>query len=163
VEKARATEDGDFVIRVAKAVMAVPGLCTVIVALYKLLDRYGLAPSVLVRGLPFYSGMFITNNASIGLNHVMHHIYNFGNVGLFIAMGNILKEAALDGEGNVRMKRWLPLGLTADERICSGAHYSAFFSDVTKFMGNPELLEIPPETVLFDEKVEYHVPKVGQA
>lgn len=163
VEEGRATEDGDFVIRLASAVLKVPGLATVIVALYKLLDRYGLIPGALVRELPFYSGMFITNNASIGLNHVMHHIYNFGNVGLFIAMGNIMKEAVTEADGSVRMKRWLPLGLTADERICSGAHYAAFFADVTRLMDHPELLETPPEEVRFDENVEYHVPKVSKA
>ena len=161
VEKARATEDGDFVIRLANAVLSIPGLATLIVGAVRLLDRYGIAPGVLMRELPFYSGMFITNNASIGLNHVLHHIYNFGNVSLFIGMGNILKEAAVDSEGKVRMKRWLPLGLTADERVCSGAHYAAFFAEVTKCMANPELLEVPPEKVVYDENVEYHVPKIN--
>lgn len=161
VEKARATEDGDFVIRLANAVLSIPGLATLIVGVVRLLDRYGIAPGVLMRELPFYSGMFITNNASIGLNHVLHHIYNFGNVSLFIGMGNILKEATVDSEGKVRMKRWLPLGLTADERVCSGAHYAAFFAEVTKCMANPELLEVPPEKVVYDENVEYHVPKIN--
>ena len=163
VEKARATEDGDFVIRLASFVLSVPGLATLIVALVRLLDRYGIAPGILMRELPFYSGMFITNNASIGLNHVWHHIYNFGNVSMFIGMGNILKEATTDSEGKVRMKRWLPLGLTADERVCSGAHYAAFFAAVTKYFNNPELLEVPPEEVFYDEKTEYHVPKIKKA
>ena len=66
----------------------------------------------------------------------------------------------VDSEGNSRMKRWLPLGLTADERVCSGAHYAKFFADAIKNFGNPELLEQPPEQVFFDEGVEYHVPKV---
>ena len=104
--------------------------------------------------------MFITNNASIGLSHPLHHIYNFGDVSLFIGMGTVVKEAMVDSEGNSRMKRWLPLGLTADERVCSGAHYAKFFADAIKNFGNPELLEQPPEQVFFDEGVEYHVPKV---
>ena len=79
---------------------------------------------------------------------------------MFIGMGNILKEATTDSEGKVRMKRWLPLGLTADERGCSGAHYAAFFAAVTKYFNNPELLEVPPEEVFYDEKTEYHVPKI---
>ena len=163
VEKARATEDGDFVIKLASAVLSIPGLATLIVAIVRLLDRYGIAPGVLMRELPFYSGMFITNNASIGLHHVWHHIYNFGNVGLFIGMGSILKTATTDSDGKTRMKRWLPLGLTADERICSGAHYAAFFADVTKYMANPELLEVPPEKVYYDPGMEYHVPKIRKA
>jgi hypothetical protein len=163
VEKARATEEGDFVIRLAKAVLKIPGLTTVIVALVKLLDRYGLAPKALLGDLPFYSGLFVSNNASIGLHHVWHHIYNFGNVSLFMILGTVVKEAVADAEGKTRMRRMLPLGITADERICSGAHYAAFFADVMHFLAEPEVLEVPPENVKFDPGMEYHVEKVKKA
>jgi len=162
VEKSRATEDGDFVIKLARIVLAIPGLTTVIVGAYRLLDRYGLAPKAILKQLPFYSGMFITNNGSIGLGHPWHHLYNFGNVGLFIGMGSVKKEAFVEPDGRTRMRRRLPLGLTADERICSGAHYAAFFSDVMRLYDHPEELETPPETVRFDQGLEYHVPKVGK-
>ena len=160
VEQSRATEDGDFVIKLASALLAVPGLATLVTGTVKLLDRYGIAPKVLIRELPFYSGMFITNNGSIGLHHPFHHIYNFGDVSLFIGMGSILKEATVE-DGKARMKRWLPLGMTADERVCSGAHYAAFFFDVMRLLENPEELETPPETVRFEQGVEYHVEKVN--
>jgi len=160
VEASRATEDGDFVIRLASILLKIPGVATAIVGLAKLLDRYGLLPGFLLRELPFYSGMFITNNGSIGLPAPMHHIYNFGDVSLFIGMGGVQKKAFTDTEGKSRMRRWMPLGLTADERVCSGAHYGAFFADVMRFMDNPELLENPPEQVFFDEGLEYHVPKI---
>ena len=162
VEKSRATEDGDFVIKLARGVLAIPGLATLVVGLVKLLDRYGIAPSVLMKELPFYSGMYITNNGSIGLHHPFHHIYNFGDVSLFIGMGTILKEATVDSEGKARLKRWLPLGMTADERVCSGAHYAAFFFDVMRLLDNPEELETPPERVRFEQGVEYHVPKISR-
>ena len=162
VEKSRATQDGDFVIRLAKGVLAIPGLATVIVALAKLLDRYGLLPKFICRELPFYTGLFITNNGSIALPAPLHHIYNFGNVSLFMGMGGVQKEAFVEADGKTRMRRWMPLGITADERVCSGAHYAAFFGDVMRFIANPEELEVPPapEDVKFDEKLEYHVPKV---
>ena len=164
-EKIRNTPDDAFVTKLASFLLKIPGLATLVVNAYRLLDRYGLAPGFLIRELPFYSGLFITNNASIGLNHVLHHIYNFGNVSMFIGMGNIMKEAAADSEGKARMKRWLPLGMTADERMCSGAHYAAFFASMVKYMDNPGLLEEPPESVKFDlnGKLEYHVPKIQNA
>ena len=163
VEKARATEDGDFVIRLAKAVLAVPGLTTAIVGIVRFLDRYGIAPKALLTELPFYSGLFVSNNASIGLHNVWHHIYNFGNVSLFMVVGTVLKEAFTDTEGKTRMRRWLPLGITADERICSGAHYAAFFADVMHSLAHPETLEVPPESVKYDPGVEYHVEKIRKA
>ena len=163
VEKARATQDGDFVIKLAKVLLKIPGLATCFVGIGKLLDRYGLAPGALIRGLPFYSGLFITNNASIGLHHVWHHIYNFGNVCQFMGLGNIEKVAFTDAEGKTRMRRWLPIGITADERVCSGAHYARFFNNFMHIMDHPEELEVPPESVKFDKGVEYHVPKIKKA
>ena len=58
------------------------------------------------------------------------------------------------------MKRFLPIGITADERVCSGAHYAEFFLMMKHLMDHPEELETPPESVRFDPKCEYHVPKV---
>ncbi|MBE5788794.1 MAG: 2-oxo acid dehydrogenase subunit E2 [Clostridiales bacterium] len=161
VEKSRAAETGGFAIKLAKGLLAVPGLATLIVGLVKLLDRYGIAPAALIRELPLYSGLYITNNGSIGLHHPLHHIYNFGNVSLFFGMGSIQKEAVAEADGKARMRRVLPIGITADERVCSGAHYAAFFFDIIHYMDHPEELETPPESVRFDEGVEYHVPKVG--
>ena len=154
--------EGAFVDKLAGFVLAIPGLASLVVGLVRLLDRYGLAPGAFIKELPFYSGMFITNNASIGLHHVWHHIYNFGTVSAFFGMGSVLKEAAVEPEGRVRMKRWLPIGVTVDERISSGAHYAAFFADVVRCMNHPETLETPPESVRYDRNAEYHVPKISQ-
>ena len=159
VEKTRNAEVDGSMIKLAKTLLAIPGLATLVVGIVKLLDRYGIAPAALIRELPLYSGLYVTNNGSIGLHHPLHHIYNFGNVSLFFGMGSILKEAVVEG-GKARMRRVLPVGITADERVCSGAHYAAFFFDVIHYMDHPEEPETPPEEVRFDPGVEYHVPKV---
>ena len=155
----RETQDG-FIDRLLAFVFAVPGLATVIVALVRLLDRYGLAPAVLMEELPFYVGMYITNTASIGLHDVNHHLYNWGNVGLFFGMG-VTEKVSVVENGETRMKRYLPIGITADERVCSGAHYARFFTDMKRYLEHPELLETPPESVRFDDGCEYHEPKPG--
>ena len=163
--KAVAANRGDqpknFLDKLAGFVLGVPGLPTLIVAMVRLLDRYGICPSVLIDELPFFCGMFITNNASIGLHHVNHHIYNFGNVSLFFGMGLVERLAVVE-DGQARMKRFLPIGITADERVCSGAMYAAFFADMERYLDHPELLELPPEQVRYDPRVEYHVPKAGK-
>ena len=147
-----------FVDKLLGFLFAVPGLATVVVALVRLLDRYGLAPAVLMDELPFYVGMYITNTASIGLHDVNHHLYNWGNVGLFLGMGT--PERITEAEdGQTRVVRYLPIGITADERVCSGAHYARFFGDMRHYLDHPELLETPPEKVRFDQDMEYHEPK----
>ena len=164
-ETIRTEEEDAFVTKLAGTLLKIPGLATVFTKIGILLDRYGLVPAALIKELPFFSGLFITNNASIGLHHVWHHIYNFGNVGMFIGMGSVMKEATVDSEGKARMRRWLPLGMTADERMCSGAHFAEFFALMVKYMDNPQLLETPPERIWFDfdGRLEYHVPKVPRA
>ncbi len=149
---------GNFVDKLLGVVFAVPGLATLVVSAVRLLDRYGLAPAVLMDELPFYVGMYITNTASIKLHDVNHHLYNWGNVGLFFGMG-LEERVAVVEKGEARMKRYLPLGITADERVCSGAHYARFFNDMRRLLEHPELLEQPPEEVRFDEGYEYHEPK----
>ena len=153
---------GGFIDKLLKFLFAVPGLATVVVGLVRLLDRYGIAPSVLMEELPFYVGMYITNTASIGLHDVNHHIYNWGNVGLFFGMGTTEKVAVVEN-GETRMKRFLPVGITADERVCSGAQYARFFREMQRLVAHPEQLELPPESVRFDSKCEYHVPKLEKS
>ena len=154
----RGDQPAGFVEKLLTGLFAVPGLATLVVGAVRLLDRYGLAPAVLMEELPFYVGMYITNTASIGLHDVNHHIYNWGNVGLFLGMG-IAEKVAVVENGETRMKRYLPIGITADERVCSGAHYARFFADVRRYLDHPELLETPPESVRFDKDCEYHEPK----
>ena len=158
VEANRGDQPPGFVDKLLTGLFAVPGLATVVVGLVRLLDRYGLAPAILMEELPFYVGMYITNTASIGLHDVNHHIYNWGNVGLFLGMGTTERIAVAE-DGETRMKRFIPIGITADERVCSGAHYGRFFSDMKRYLQHPELLESPPETVRFDKECEYHEPK----
>ena len=154
----RGDQPAGFVEKLLTVLFAVPGLATLVVGLVGFLDRYGLAPAVLMEELPFYVGMYITNTASIGLHDENHHIYNWGNVGLFLGMGLPEKIAVVE-DGRARMKKYLPIGITADERVCSGAHYARFFADVKRCLDHPELLETPPEKVRFDSECEYHAPK----
>ena len=147
-----------FIEKLLGFLFSVPGLATAVVAMARLLDRYGLAPGVLMEELPFYVGMYITNTASIQLQDVNHHLYNWGNVGIFVGMG-LEERSAVVENGNTRMKRFLPIGVTIDERVCSGAHYARFMKDIRRYMRHPELLELPPDEVCFDQDIEYHEPK----
>ena len=159
VQSNRGDQPKNFVDKLAGAVLAIPGAATTIVALVRLLDRYGICPGFMIDELPFYTSAWITNNASIGLHHVNHHIYNFGTTSLFFGMGLVERIAVME-KGQMRMKRFLPVGITADERICSGAHYAGFFAEMVRCLNHPELLEAPPAEVKFDQGLEYHVPKV---
>ncbi|MDD4081552.1 MAG: 2-oxo acid dehydrogenase subunit E2, partial [Eubacteriales bacterium] len=136
-----------------KPIFAVP-----VVLLARFLDRYGLMPKFLVEASPFHTGLFFSNNASVGLPPVFHHIYNFGTTSLFVIIGNIERELGLDADGKVVRKRMLPMGVTADERVCAGITYSRFLDYFQRCLADPHVLEQPPEQVLFDEGHSYRLP-----
>jgi len=159
VEANRKEETAGFALKLATFLMKIPLLPTAVVALIKLLDRYGLCPKALLDALPFHTSMYITNNASIGLMKVYHHIYNFGNVSMFLGMGVPKRFNTIDAKGNVQRKCVLPIGITADERVCGGATYAKFFAVMKQCLLHPELLEKEPEKVYYNDGVEFHVAK----
>lgn len=159
IEKNRKPETAGFALKLAKGVLLVPGVATVFVALVKLLDRYGLIPKALLDALPFHTSMFITNNASIGLMRVYHHIYNFGNTSAFFALGTPQRGYGVDVGGNVIRRCTLPVGVTVDERVCGGAVFAKLFAVMKRCLRHPEELETPPEKVYYNQGCEFHVPK----
>jgi hypothetical protein len=159
IEENRKVEEPGFLIKLASALLKVPGLANVVVGLVKLLDRYGIAPKALIDFLPFHTSMFITNMASIGMTRVYHHIYNFGNTSLFMSLGNPERSNAVKKDGTVYRKCILPIGMTADERVCGGAMYARLFAQMKHYLVHPEELELPPESVRYNEGCEFHEPK----
>ena len=159
VQKNRRVETSGFAVKLASAVLKIPLLPSLAAGLVRLLDRYGLWPKALLDGLPFHTSMFITNNASIGLMRVYHHIYNFGDTSMFISMGTPQRGYSVDAGGNVVRKCTLPVGVTVDERVCGGAVYAKLFAVMKNCLRHPEQLETPPEKVFYNKGCEFHVPK----
>ena len=159
----RKPDKPSFAIKLASFALSIPGFTSMIAWTIRLLDRYGLLPGAVIGELPFHSSMFITNNASIGLHSVYHHVYNFGNVGMFLGMGTPERGYTVDSKGNP--KRWctLPIGITVDERVCGGAVYAKLFAVMKRCLNNPSLLDTPPEKVYYNEGMEYHEPKPANA
>jgi hypothetical protein len=151
------------VLKLVNILLKIPLLPNIFVGLVRLLDRYGLCPKALIDIIPFHTSMFITNMASIGMHHVYHHLYNFGNTSLFFSIGTPERSYGVDSGGKVIRKSILPIGVTADERVCGGAVYAVFFAVIKKHLINPELLEEPPGTVKYNEGCEFHVDKPKDA
>ncbi|MEG0492244.1 MAG: 2-oxo acid dehydrogenase subunit E2 [Clostridia bacterium] len=159
IEANRKPENPGFAVKLAGFALKIPLLPNLVVGLIKLLDRYGLLPKVLLDALPFHTSMYVTNMASIGMTRVYHHIYNFGNVGLFFSIGNPQRSYTVDAGGKVIRKCTLPIGITADERVCGGAVYAQLFATMKQCLRNPELLETAPEAVRYNAGCEFHVAK----
>ncbi len=155
----RKPEKENLVSKLIRVLMRLPGLPNFFIALVRVLDKYTLLPKFLIDISPFHTSLFITNMASIGMEKVYHHIYNFGTTSIFLSLGAIKKSLKLQRDGSVKRVRMLPIGVTVDERVCAGKVYAQFFAEIKKYMEDPCLLEIEPETVKYDTNCEYHVDK----
>ncbi len=118
----------------------------------KLFDYLGLLPRSLTKLSPFHGSMFITNMGSLGMPPIYHHLYNFGNLPIFIAMGAKRTEYVLDKYGNTRKRRLIDFTVVCDERICDGHYYASAFKKLKHNIENPELLFEAPDAVLEDIK-----------
>ncbi len=116
----------------------------------KTLDYFGLLPRWLTKLSPFHGSMFITNMGSLGMPPIFHHLYDFGNLPVFIAMGAKRSEYRMDKNGEVKKHKLLDFTVVCDERICDGHYYATAFKKLKKLLENPEQLLSQPEAVLED-------------
>ena len=121
-----------------------------VVGVIKFLDYFGLCPKVLTENLPFWGSMIITSMGSLGIKPIYHHLYNLGNLPVFISYGTKRKVYELDKHGNVNLKKIIDLKVVTDERTCDGFQYATAFKAFKKYMENPEILVNPPEKVVED-------------
>ena len=134
-----------------KVLSLIPGLlCRWTVGLLNLMDYFGLLPKKLLWLSPFHGSMIITSMGSLGIRPIYHHIYNFGNLPVFLAYGGRRSVVACDADGNAYTKKYIELKAVTDERICDGYYYASAFKLIKRYVENPELLETKPEEVIED-------------
>lgn len=116
----------------------------------RVLDYFGLLPRSLKHISPFHGSLFITSMASLGLPPIYHHIYNFGNVPVFVAFGITERKHAVKGDGSVVVKKVMNYTLVMDERICDGYYYASAFRMFNGILRNPWQLDEAPKEIVED-------------
>ena len=89
---------------------------------------------------------------SLGIPPVFHHLYDFGNLPLFLSYGAKYEENSLDKDGNVVTKRYIDFTISCDERICDGHYYASAIKYLKSVFNHPEVLDAPPEKIIEDLK-----------
>ena len=101
-----------------------------------------MLPKKLIKVSPFHSSCYFTNLKSISTGYVYHHLYDFGTVGMFVALGKeVIKPVADKETDGVRNAKILQLGMTLDERICDGLYYAKSLKILKSHLINPESLK----------------------
>jgi len=113
-----------------------------IVSFIMFLDKHGMLPKSIITASPFHTSAFLTNVASLGIDAIFHHLYDFGTTGLFLAMGKKKKSYIYDDENNnFKEEKCISLAFVCDERICDGYYFASAVKQFNKFLKKPELLE----------------------
>ena len=150
VEEIRASDDSGTE-KVAGALMKIPGLfLKFAVWILKIMDYFDLIPMSLLRASPFHGSMIVTDLGSLGIPPIYHHIYNFGNLPVFLAFGAKRRVMELDRHGNPVERKYVDYKIVCDERIVDGAYYAAAFKFMKYYLKNPNELERAPEKVIED-------------
>ena len=134
-----------------KILSLIPGLlCRWAVKILNFADYFGWLPRKLLWLSPFHGSMIITSMGSLGIRPIYHHIYNFGNLPVFIAYGGRRTVVSCDRDGKVTNKKYIEMKVVTDERICDGFYYASAFKLIKRHVENPELLDVKPEQVIED-------------
>lgn len=137
--------------KVAGLLASIPGLILkFVVWVLKLLDYFGKLPSFLTELSPFHGSVIFTSMGSLGIPPIVHHLYNFGNLPVFLAFGRKYRKHELNAEGEVVIRRYVDLVLNTDERTVDGFYYAAVLKHFHKLMRHPEQLDAPPEEIVED-------------
>lgn len=137
--------------KLARVLTRIPGpIISLAVNTLMWMDRHNLLPKAIIELSPFHTSFFITNLKSLGINHIYHHVYEFGTTGIFMGMGKEKMVPVWKDNETVPEKR-LTFGLVSDERFCDGLYFSQSLRRLRKIMKHPEELEIPLEKKVEDD------------
>ncbi len=137
--------------KVAGLLASLPGLVLKFtVWVLKVMDYFGKLPRFLTELSPFHGSVIFTSMGSLGIPPVVHHLYNFGNLPVFVAFGRKYRKTELDAEGNPVTRRYVDFVMNCDERTTDGFYYATVLKQFHKIMRAPSQLDNPPEKVMRD-------------
>ena len=152
VAEVKATQELDSGIdNLISYLLLIPGVVLkFVVWLLKLLDYFGMLPKFLTELSPFHGSLFFTSMGSLGIPPIYHHLYDFGNIPAFGAFGCKRRALEVQEDGTVVQKKYVDVKFTLDERIADGYYYATFFKHYRNILRHPEILDLPPETIVQD-------------
>jgi len=138
--------------KTARILRYIPGLLLKLtVSFLSFLDYFGWLPRFLTKISPFHGSLVITSMGSLGIPPIYHHLYDFGNVPLFIAYGakkRMIVPCRQTQEPE--FKKFLDFTVSTDERICDGYYFASALKTLCSILENPWVLDAPPEEVIRD-------------
>jgi hypothetical protein len=114
----------------------------------KKLDYYNVLPGSFMAEMPFYSTLFLTNVGSVGIDAPLHHNFELGTCGIFVALGTLRKARIPAPAGSAEpflTRDQVRVTFTFDDRIVDGVYSGRTIALFKSLVEQPKALEQVPE------------------
>ena len=101
------------------------------------LDYHNLVPASFIENDAMYTSLFIANLGSLHMDAAYHHLYEWGNCPVFLVVGQIEERAVVEN-GEVVVRKVLPLRYSYDERIDDGLNARFAIDAFKRILEDPE-------------------------
>jgi len=110
-------------------------------AFLRWMDFYFNMPRAFTDVDPLRCSVYIANLGSIGIEAPFHHLFEWANCSMFIAIGKIgYKPVALE-DGTIVAKKMVEVKVSIDERIADGFYFARSLELMQSYLKNPESIE----------------------
>ena len=110
---------------------------TAATACIRWLDAHNILPAFFIRDDGLYTSVFIANLGSLAMSAPYHHLYEWGNCPLFMAVGAIEDRVVVE-DGQVVAAKVLPIRWSFDERVEDGLSARGGIDALVRQLEDPE-------------------------
>lgn len=142
IAEARAGKEGNADKELALFLHLPPVLRRGVVKVASGANALNLLPRGFIDGDPFFASAFVTNLGSVGLDAAFHHLYEYGTIPIFCALGLIHDDVVAE-EGRAAVARVATVRFTYDERVEDGMYAGHAPQDFKALFEHPESFESP--------------------
>jgi hypothetical protein len=120
-------------------ILALPGfLRRLVMVVYRALEANGMFPQFFVDNDPLYASVFLTDLGSLGMDPAYHHLYEYGTIGIFGAIGRARMELVGDpNTGRMERQRIATVRWSFDERVEDGLYAGYGLKHVKRLIEDP--------------------------
>jgi hypothetical protein len=134
-EMSRVDKELSFFLRLPRAILSIG------VKVFNLFDYFGLLPASYIEGDPMYATAFVANLGGLGMDAAYHHLYEYGNIPIFITIGKVKPEVYRGDDGQAKFRDSVTMRFTCDERVEDGFYCARALNHLKSLIEDPVFLE----------------------
>ena len=101
-------------------------------------NAHHFLPASFLKNDSLFTSVVLANLGSLGMRAGYHHLYEWGNCPLFVMVGKVEPRPAVDEQGELCVRRILPMRFTFDERIEDGLSAKLALGGWVAMLEDPE-------------------------